>query len=119
MGTLKGHQRVTSAIVARWRDLRVGTAFDTWLRTAQTCSVADGIPTREEMVRHLWADAQKPDATAADKAKLCRVIAHLMGYNRGEDYADMEEKLRQLELMNPPKPKEPEVPWWDRPDQEQ
>ena len=93
--------------------------FDVGLGRSHTWQVPDGIPTREEMVRALWKDAQAEGCKAHEKAKLCRVIAHLMGYNRGEDYADMEEKLRQLELMNPPRPAEPEVPWWERPDTEQ
>jgi hypothetical protein len=76
--------------------------------------MAEGIPTREEMVKMLWADAQKPDCKAHEKAKLCRVIAHLMGYNRGEDYSDLEEKLRELEIMEAQRPKQPEVPWWEQ-----
>lgn len=79
--------------------------------------MADGIPTRDEMVEMLWREASAADTKAGDRAKLCRVIAHLMGYNRGEDYSDFEEKLRQLEIMEsqrPQPPKEPDVPWWEK-----
>lgn len=98
--------------------------MDTADSALHTCSMdappEQKIPTRDEMVRMLWADTQKPDCKAHEKAKLCREIAHLMGYHRGEDYSDIEEKLRKLEAMEAqrPKPKEPERPWWDQTDGE-
>jgi hypothetical protein len=67
----------------------------------------EGIPTRDEMVRLLWERAQAEDCKDADKAKLCRVIAHLQGYNRSEDYSDLEEQLRELRARRPTVP-EPE-----------
>jgi hypothetical protein len=76
--------------------------------------MAHEIPSRDEMVHMLWQQAKADDTKAGDRAKLCRVIAHLMGYNRGEDYSDFEEKLRELEIMEAQRPKQPEVPWWEK-----
>jgi hypothetical protein len=75
----------------------------------------DGIPTRDEMVRMLWEQASDDDCKAGDRAKLCRVIAHLMGYNRSEDYSDLEAQLAELRARRPAAP-EPE--WYQSVDTE-
>ncbi len=74
----------------------------------------DGIPTRDEMVRMLWKQAQEDGASAGDRAKLCRVIAHLQGYNRSEDYSDLEAQLAELRARRPTAPK----PEWYQHEQE-
>jgi hypothetical protein len=75
--------------------------------------MADGIPTRDEMVKLLWKRAQEDNCKDSDRAKLCRVIAHLQGYNRSEDYSDLEEQLAELRARRPTAP-EPEPEWYQR-----
>jgi hypothetical protein len=72
------------------------------------------LPSREDLVLRCWDLVNDGSTKPNDVAKLCRVIAQLQGYNRGEDYSDLEEQLRQLEMSAPTQVVQPEVPWWEK-----
>jgi hypothetical protein len=64
--------------------------------------------TREMLRDRLWTIAQSDDP---DRVRACNQLAKLYGYNRGEDYSDLQ---RDLEALKNKTVKQDEPLWYER-----